>query len=49
MRQDLRALSKQAVLIKVHKVAIAMFGTIDVIRQVKDWGADFLINARTAL
>lgn len=28
---------------EVHKVAIAMFGTIDVIRQVKDWGADFLI------
>lgn len=28
---------------EVHKVAIAMFGTIDVIRQVKDWGAELLI------
>ncbi len=28
---------------EVHKVAIAMFGTIDVLRQVNDWGADFLI------
>lgn len=28
---------------EVRKVAIAMFGTIDVIRQVKEWGADFLI------
>lgn len=28
---------------EVHKVAIAMFGTVEVIKQVKDWGADFLI------
>ena len=28
---------------EVHKVAIAMFGTIEVIKQVVDWGADFLI------
>lgn len=28
---------------EVHKVALAMFGTIDVISQVKDWGADLLI------
>lgn len=28
---------------EVHKVALAMFGTVDVIKQVVDWGADFLI------
>lgn len=28
---------------EVHKVAIAMFGTIDIIRQARSWGADLLI------
>ena len=28
---------------EVHKVALTMFGTIDVIRQVNNWGADLLI------
>lgn len=28
---------------EVHKVALAMFGTVDVLKQVVEWGADFLI------
>lgn len=28
---------------KLHRVALAMFGTVEVIRQAKDWNADLLI------
>lgn len=28
---------------EVHRVALAMFGTIDIMKQVEDWGADLLI------
>ena len=28
---------------EIHKVAVSMFATVDVVRRIKDWGADMLI------